>query len=170
MSILKNFRVYLSGAIEFGDGPNWRIEPKKNLTNRFGLHVFDPFDDPKQQWTSVLKKAREEADYKTIRKVAKNFVRKDLCLLDRSDFLIAYLPYAVPTTGSCHEIINSVNSKKPTLLVCNRPKEYLPFWYYGIVPHECMFGCWEDLYLYLEEVNDGKHKDNNRWHFIYGLV
>ena len=41
MSVLKNKTMYLSGAIEFGGDVNWRIEPKKILTEEFGLHIFD---------------------------------------------------------------------------------------------------------------------------------
>src|SRR5581483_419345 len=109
MSFLKNAKVYLSGPIEFGDDKvNWRLDPKEVLAQEFQLNVFDPFDDPKQQWAPLLEEARSRNDYETMRQIAKNFIRKDLCLVDRSDFLIAYLPYKVPTTGTHHEIINSV--------------------------------------------------------------
>lgn len=169
---LARTRCYLSGPIEATnpDEPNWRNEPKQVLWKEFGINIFDPFDDPKQQWVPILKEARDKCDYETMRNIAKNFVRKDLSLVDRSDYLIAYLPYKVPTTGSVHEIINSNNAKKPTLIVSDGHKKNVPLWLYGFIPHNVMFGCWDDLYDYLHEVNDGKHKDNNRWHFIYGMV
>ena len=37
MGYLKGKRVYLSGPIEYGTGPNWRIEPSKNLRDQFEL-------------------------------------------------------------------------------------------------------------------------------------
>ncbi len=103
-------------------------------------------------------------------RIAKLFVRKDLSMVDRADLTIGYLPYRIATTGTHHELINSINAKKPTLLICPEGKEKVPAWYYGIVPHQVVFGDWNDLYAYLDEVEAGKHKDNNRWAFIYGLV
>lgn len=170
MGILTGKTLYISGPIEHSNGPNWRIEPKKVLTEDFELDVFDPFDDPKQQWAIPLKEARNNNDYEEMRRIAKHFVRKDLCLVDRSDFLIAYLPYKVPTTGTYHEIINSNNAKKPTLLVSDGNKANIPLWLWGFIPHEFMFGSWEDLYTYLREVEAGLHRDNNRWAYIYGLI
>lgn len=164
-------RCYLSGPIENDNaGCNWRTEPKRILTKKFKIDMFDPFADPKQVFADNLYEARDKQDYDTIAKIAKGFVRKDLAMVDRADFLIACLPYKVATCGTHHEIINSNNAKKPTLLVCPQGREFVPLWYYGFIPHECMFGCWEDLYDYLKDVDAGKHKDNNRWHFIYGMV
>jgi hypothetical protein len=170
-NFLNGKKCYLSGAIEHGNTEhNWRNDPCRILREEFGINVFDPFSDPKQALTDELYKARDNKDYDTIVKIAKGFVRKDLCMVDRADFLIACLPYKVPTCGTHHEIINSNNAKKPTLLVCPQGKEFLPLWYYGFIPHECMFGSWQDLYEYLRQVNEGKYKDNNRWHYIYGMV
>lgn len=170
---LSGKRAYLSGAIEHdkSSNHNWRIEPTKTLINRFEIDLFDPFNDPKQQWTEVLQKAREEGDIETVSRVAKTFVRKDLASVDRADILIAYLPWKVPTTGTHHEIINSNNAKKPTLLVTDgRDITYLPLWYFGFIPVEFMFCSWDHLYNYLQEVDDGKHRDNIRWSFVYGDI
>lgn len=170
-SPLAGKRCYLSGPIENdASGHNWRTEPKRVLVDEFGIDMFDPFDDPKQIWVSPLNEARQKHDYEEMARIAKMFVRKDLCMVDRSDFIISYLPYKVATTGTHHEIINSVNAKKPTLLICPQGKNLIPAWYYGFIPHEVMFGSWDELYNYLRDVNAGKHKDNNRWHFIYGMV
>jgi hypothetical protein len=173
MNYLKEKRAYLSGAIEYGEvGHNWRNDPINILSNKFGINVFDPFSDPKNQWADDLNEARKTKDYKKLIKISKSFVRKDLCMVDRSDFLIAYMPHKVPTTGTIHEIINSNNSKKPTLIVCPQGKENVPAWLWGCLPNpeSCFFGSWNELYFYLTEVNDGKHVNDDRWHFCYGLV
>ncbi len=170
-NFLSGKSFYLSGPIQHGDNAtNWRLEPKKVLTERFGINIYDPFDDPKQQWLPLLREAKDKKDYEAITKIAKSFVRKDLCMVDRADGVISNLPYKVPTTGTIHEIINSNNSKKPTLLVCEQGKENIPLWFYGFIPIEAMFGSWEELYTYLQEVNDGKHSSNNRWDFICGKL
>jgi len=167
-------RCYLSGAIEHDKNEldlNWRVEPKKILKERFNISIFDPFDDPKQQWVPSLNEARKNQDYDTMVKIAKSFVRKDLALVDRSDFLIAYLPFGMPTTGTHHEIINSNNAKKPTLLVTDTGDiGYIPLWYFGFIPTEFMFPSWDSLYDYLESVKNGEQKHNNRWSFTYGII
>jgi nucleoside 2-deoxyribosyltransferase len=172
MNNLRDKRCYLSGPIENDNtSVNWRVEPSKVLKEGFGIDLFDPFSDPKQQWVPALKQARESGDSQTMVKIAKLFVRKDLCMVDRADFTIAYLPYKVPTTGTTHEIINSNNAKKPTLLVTDSPNiSYIPLWYFGFISTEFMFAGWNALYIYLEAVDRGKHKDNNRWSYIYGEI
>lgn len=171
MSILQDKRCYISGPIEYDNTSlNWRTEPIRVLRERFLLNVFDPFQDPKQQWVKDLHKARENKDYGTMVRIARSFVRKDLAMVDRSDITIVYIRAGVPSWGACHELINSNNAKKPTLLICPDGKHRIPLWLYGFIKHEFMFGSWDELYTYLDEVNQGKHTDNNRWAFIYGLV
>jgi len=170
MNYLKNIKVYLSGPIENDNlNHNWRTKPVEILTEKFGIDVFDPFADPKQQWVPELNKARQEKDFDTMIKIAKRFCRKDLSNVDSSTALIAYLPFKVATTGTHHEIINANNAKKPTLLVSEQ-KENIPLWYWGFIPKEFMFGGWDELWAYLQSVNDGNEKHNNRWAITYGLL
>jgi len=171
-TVLQNTRGYLSGPIENDETNfNWRTEPLRVLRDEFKINMFDPHADLKQQWVPMLKEAKEKKDYEKIAHIARDFLRKDLSIVDRSDFLIAYLPHRVLTTGTCHEIINSNNSKKPTLLVTDSNDiTCLPVWYFGFIPIDCMFANWENLYEYLREVNRGEHRNNNRWNFIYGNI
>lgn len=172
MNYLENKRVYLSGAIENSDsGTNWRIEPKKILQNEFGLDIFDPYEDPKQQFVPALKEARKKRDIEEIRRVAKDFVKKDLILVERADFLIANIISHIPTTGTTDEILFAARtSRKPTLLVCEEGIEHIPFWFFGCIKLEFMFNSWDELYSYLRDVNLGKYKENDRWSFVYGLI
>lgn len=169
---LSGRRCYLSGPIEQQDPDalNWRTEPLRRLSEEFELDMFDPFSDPKQaRWEEIVK-AKADKNYEELREIARDFVRKDLGKVDRSDILIAYCPYKVPTTGTTHEVINANDRKKPTLLVCPEGKINVPLWYYGFVPLEFMFSSWEELYSYLHEVNAGLHIDQYRWSFVYGLI
>ncbi len=172
MNYLKDKKAYLSGPIQYDTSNiNWRIDPMNVLRTKFDIDIFDPFSDPKQQWVEVLKKAREQKDFETMAKIAKRFVRKDLAVVDRSDFVIAYLPDKVPTVGTHHEVINSNNLKKPTLLVTNMNDiSYIPIWYFGFIPIEFMFPSWDSLYEYLNEINNGKYRENDRWSYVFGDV
>lgn len=171
MGLLVNKKCYLGGPIESDNNPvNWRPAVKKELADRFGLNVFDPFADPKQGKAVALKDAKNKKDYDAMREIAYQFVRKDLGEIDRSDFTVSYLPVGVPTVGTVHEIVEADARKKPALLVCPDGKEKIPSWYYGVVRHQYMFGSWDALYGYLQEVHAGKHTADHRWWFVSELI
>lgn len=167
---LKNTNFYLGGPIEHGLEIDWRSDPKRILTEEFGINVFDPFCDPKQQWATKLYEAKEREDWETVAKIAKRFVHKDLTIVDRMDAIISFLPHKLPTTGTVHEIINADERKKPTLLVCLEGKKNIPAWYFGIVRHEYMFGSWDEVYAYLKRVDAGECTDDERWDLVYGRI
>lgn len=170
MNYLSGRRVYFGGPIEFDGSADWRTPVKKTLLARFGLKVFDPAADPKQGQREKIEAFKAAGRFDELAEVVHEFVRLDLAIVDRADFVIQHLPYRVPTTGTVHEIINSNNAKKPTLLVCPQGKGKIPDWYFGFIPHEFMFGSWDDLYTYLQDVDDGKHQHNNRWFFTYNYT
>lgn len=171
MSYLKGKRCYLSGAIETADhNHNWRSEPKKVLIEQYGLEIFDPFDDPKQNRSSELYAAREAGNWDLVEEITSSFVAKDLSLVSRSDILIAYLPYKIATAGTHHEIINANNDKKAVLLICPEGAAYLPLWYRGFIKREHMFGSWDEVYAFLDKVEAGKMKNHKRWRLICGTI
>jgi nucleoside 2-deoxyribosyltransferase len=170
MNYLKDKRLYLSGGIQYSTNLNWRTPVIKQLAEEFGINVFDPFSDPKQQKASLLKQAQGNRDFDEMTRIARAFVRKDLSWIDRADLVCAQVG-TTKTCGTYHEIFNSNNAKKPTLLVSeDGDKVTIPLWLYGVIPHTAMFNNWEELYSHLREVNAGKHMENNRWWFIYGMV
>ena len=170
MGCLAGAKAYLSGAIEHSDPrDNWRVEPIRVLTERFGINVFDPNADPKQQWTPRLVQAKTERNFEEMARICKLFVRKDLQIVQKSDIVIGYLPCDISTTGTHHELINSWSYKTPTLLVSDH-KENIPMWYFGFIDHKYMFDGFSSLYDYLQEVEDGKHKNDLRWAMIYKLI
>lgn len=170
--ILKNTSVYLSGPIEFEDEskPNWRLPVIEELTKRFGINVHDPSADEKQKRATDLKRAIEKGDFDLAENIASCFVKKDLGILDRQDFLIAYNPKGVPTTGTPCEVHHATQLKKPVMIVCPEGKKHVSKWYMGYVRHRYLFGSWDELYEYLDDVNQGKEYNNHRWWIVYGLV
>ena len=169
MDYLKNKKVYLSGPIEFDEG-NWREPVIEKLQSHFGMSVYDPFSDPKQQWKEKIHEAKKNKDYSYMRDLAKKFVLKDLTQVNRSDVLIAYLPYKVPTIGTHTEIIKSLDNNTPTILICPQGKENLPVWYFGMADLDMMFGSWNEVFSYLSDVDKGVFSDNEKWMFVYGNI
>jgi nucleoside 2-deoxyribosyltransferase len=174
MKSLSGKRVYLSGPIEYDtSGHDWRPEVKLQLLTRFNLQVFDPFVDPKQSRADELDEAKAQDDYDKVAEIAADFVSKDLIEVDNANLLIANLPYKVPTVGTIHEIVNAVNRKIPTLIVCSSGKRCIPSWLYGVLKKKHKFylhGSWESLYTYLEEVDNKKHVEDRRWRYVYGML
>jgi nucleoside 2-deoxyribosyltransferase len=174
MKPLNGKKAYLSGPIEFDKSiTNWRPEVKEVLTSRFGIKVFDPFEDPKQSKADELNIAKEKEDYDRVAEIAADFISKDLTEVDKSDMLIVHLPHLVPTIGTIHEIVNAVNRKIPFLIVCTKGKKYIPSWLFGLAKKKHVWylhGSWDSLYSYLEEVNDEKHTEDRRWKYVYGVI
>jgi hypothetical protein len=179
---------------------NWRLKPIDELITRFQINVFDPHADPKQGKAEELALAKKNKDLKAIHDITAGFVRKDLAQIDRSDFLIGHFSYEqiyylhdlkdfvpdlfnpgrfiapephlrqIPTTGTIHEVINSDLYHKPTLLVCELGAHMIPSWLIGFIPLRYLFGSWDELYIYLQEVDEGKHMSDNRWAYVYKLI
>jgi nucleoside 2-deoxyribosyltransferase len=172
MGYLKGKKIYLTGPMEHGVGEdiNWRVGFAEKLREKFDCIVFDPNADPKQQWVPVLEKARANKDLETMRDVARKFVKKDLAEIDRADCIVANLPYGSVTCGSHHEITQANDRKKPILLTCSKGVEFLPYWYYGFIPLDYMFGGLDQVVEYLAQVDEGLHKNNERWQYAYGLI
>lgn len=174
MKPLVGKRVYLSGPIEYDNSNvNWRPEVKETLKSRFGLNIFDPFDDPKQSKATELNFCKDNGDFDKVAEIASDFVSKDLIEVDKADMLVASLPHGVPTVGTIHEIVNAVNRKIPTLVVCTKGKKYMSSWLFGVLKNKhrhYLHGSWESLYNYLDEVNDRKHTEDRRWRYVYGAI
>lgn len=172
MNYLKNRMVYLAGPIQFDENhKNWRTKITEKLEKKFKLNVFDPFEDPKQQWMKKYQEYKNKKEYEKIQNSAKKCIDKDLTVIDRSDFLIAYLPHKVATVGTVHEIIHANKNKKPTLLVTDQNNiGEIPFWYFGIVPLEFMFPNWDQLFLYLKKVKKDEGELHKRWNYIHNKI
>jgi len=165
---LKGRTCYISGPLEFDHlCEDWRTPLKRVLRDEFGVNYFDPSLDPKQNKAALLRQLKTEGRWKELSKIAHEFVRADLSIVDRADFLIVCLPYRVPVFGTIHELIFSSNAKKPTLLVCSDGKDKIASWAFGFIREEFIFGSWEELYGYLRKVDRGDEKDNDRWYFVY---
>lgn len=168
---LLNSKMYLSAPIEYEKvTEDWRKPVKDYLTNRFGINVFDPAADEKHKINDVLEPALDKGDFDLVERIATAFVKKGMSEIDRSDFLVLYNPRGVPTTGCPCEVHHAVQLKKPVLIVSPQGKHAASKWYFGYIRHRYIFGSWQELYDYLQEVDEYKHKDNHRWWYVYKMV
>jgi nucleoside 2-deoxyribosyltransferase len=170
-NLLSGCRVYLSGAINFEESPReWRERIKGKLS-QFKLRFLDPCDkcfynevaeDPNLK--NMIDEMMKNGQYAEAHEIMKKVIKKDLRMVDLSDFLIIRLD-DVKTFGTTHEIaIASLQSKPCLIIVPDLTKT--PLWIVGLIKPEWIFGSEEDLIEYLSLINDGKYIDFRYWKLL----
>ena len=173
---LNNMRCYLAGPIDYAmdDGIGWRDEITEFL-EPMGVYVFNPCKKPVVD--AIYKEVEEEKTkmihlkkshrYLELSQRMKEIVHFDLRMVDVSDFVIVYVNTEIPTFGTIHELIISLNQRKPTLVVLEGGKANCPTWLFGIMDFNFIFEDFEELKQYLVQINQGNiTADRSRWVFF----
>lgn len=171
MNILKNHKIYLSGAIDrvSDSGIGWRkwLTPK---LQEMGMVVFDPCNKPVfdegliegPDFKAYKNQLKSEGRFDELQSVMKRIRNIDLRMVDASDCVIVNLDMDVHLCGTYEEIFVANRQKKPVLLMCPQGIGAIPDWLFGTLPLEMMFAQWDDLILYLQTINNGA-KPHSRW-------
>jgi hypothetical protein len=165
--------VYLCGPIagvSQEDSSSWREYIKPTL-NKFNLNILDPLKKDKeglgesaedrQKFRNLIMQEKWEEHKKLFWPVA----RWDLRSVDKSDFIIVnYDDPTHATVGTWHEVVMASHiEKKPVLLKYNRNHlDKFNFWVPVLVKSYHMFAEWNDMFVYLNKINDG-HLDSSHW-------
>lgn len=177
MNILNNARCYLAGPIDKAAdyGRGWRVEISAFLES-IGVEVFNPCSKPRHlinengecvQYRHTLKK---QGKFKEVAEIMKEIRHIDLRMVDVCDFLVVHLDNDVRTCGTWEEIFTANRSKKPIIIHMEQGKESAPDWLLGTIPHNFIFGKWQELKDYLVNVNDSKSQvlsNGDRWLLFY---
>jgi len=181
MNRLRNHMAYLAGSMDDGreDGKVWRdiLTP---FLESMGVVVMNPYYKPLCSQTHSKEVLEDDKNFLEIRECLKNKdydevkrrfkqVRAiDLRLVDKADFLIAYLDFDKIMTGTMEEIFMANRQRKPVIILSSKPKNELPPWYFGAFPHEVFFETINEVQNYLAYIN-GVHEIDllgNRWVFF----
>ena len=176
MNRLKGLRCYLAGPIDQApdDGVEWRKRITPWLEQK-GVMVLDPCDKPipDSYYKEIddekigMMRLKNTGRYFELSQRMKEIVHMDLRMVDISDFVVVYLDPDIPTTGTTHELINSLAQRKPTLVVVQGGKKFAPNWLFGIMDFNFMFDDFKQLYSFLQQINDGGIMgDLSRWVFF----
>ncbi len=96
----------------------------------------------------------------------KGVIRRDLAVLDRSDFAIFRIEPETPSYGTIHELVVSCQQRKPVLIITKKKKDF-PLWLIGLLDMDYVFENQNDLIDYLIRVNAGKIKlDTKYWKLL----
>jgi nucleoside 2-deoxyribosyltransferase len=173
MGILHRTKTYLAGPMQYKNGEGWRnkIQP---LLEKMGIIVFNPYHKPfvkdieendnvKKHLDELLKNNR----YDEVQKRMKEIRSYDLNLVDRSDFVIAYIDPSTPTFGTIEELVTSVRMKRPTFVSIEGTKKKCPLWLLGMFPHKYIYDSVDDILEMLIKIDEGKKKiDSDRWRLL----
>ena len=166
-------RCYLSGAMDRvpDGGIGWRQKISVYLNAR-NVVVLDPSDKPINigiedlENREVRKKAKEAGDYNAIATDMRLIRNTDLRMVDISDFMIVNLDLEVHPCGTYEELFLANRQMKPILVRVEQGKMATPDWLLGAIPHNNIFGEWEDLTDYLDGINSGEIEPKKRWLFF----
>mgnify|MGYP003133445017 CR=1 FL=1 len=173
---LNGLRCYLAGPIDHADddGKGWRVKTQKWLEKR-NAYVFNPCAKPisYQQYKEIdeektkMMALKSSGRYFELTQRMKEIVHVDLRMVDVSDFVIVYLNPEVKMFGTIHELITSLQQRKPTLVVVEGGKSKAPNWLFGLMDYNFMFDSFKELYEFLTHIDEEFiQADLSRWVFF----
>lgn len=172
MNKLKWHIAYLAGPMDrlvnFSDAVEWRDYVAEKLWN-INMGVLNPCKKPTNEGTEteesrdLRKKLKFQGKYDEVTETMKPIVRVDLRMIDKSDFVIVLIDLDHHSCGSYCEVFHALHQRKPVLCMVKQGKEYTPDWLFGVIPHETIFGTWDDLLSYIYEINDGTRNPGKLW-------
>jgi len=101
--------VFIAGPIQGVEDKQEYRKVLKKLLEAHGYRVVDPWEREK-----VLYKAEEPGWWKEV--PPRDFIKRDLEDIDRSDILLAYLPLL--SAGTCMELFYAKMKGKRTIVIC----------------------------------------------------
>jgi len=180
MNRLKGLSCYLSGPIDFQKdrGAGWRdmITP---FLEKMEVKVLNPLRPPFYGASKIPEKRIKMDDmlknnqFEELHQEMKELVHMDLRAVDLSSFIICNYDSNIHMCGTYEEIFAGNKSVKPVLLVHKKPRNELSSWMYGRFPPSSFFADWDELKIYLRNINScSSYKfteaDNKRWLFLDG--
>ncbi len=190
MNRLAGMLTYLVGPMDYATdkGAGWRLEITPFL-HRMNVGVLNPCDKPSTnvdviedetlfKRINMCKQLGKELDYagekdkakemyERAHKLAQNFVRYDLRMVDIAHFVIMHVNRNIHMCGSYGEQSMASIQRKPVIVFCDQGKHDIPNWLYGILNPAMFFSSLDEVKGYLTHVNEDREvEDHNRWRFI----
>ncbi|HEY3863370.1 MAG TPA: nucleoside 2-deoxyribosyltransferase [Verrucomicrobiae bacterium] len=169
--ILSRTKCYLAGNIENSNAPgSWRDQVKNELADT-GILFFDPLKKPfmdsvneDKEHMARLAALRDEGRFDELSKVMRKIRVEDLSLVDRADFLIASISAKTASWGTAEEVFWANRMKKPIYLVVAEGRRACPFWIFGTLPSDQIFGNIGEVIAEIKKIDSGeKEIDLGRW-------
>lgn len=170
MGQLLNTTAYLAGPIDRCPnlGVEWRKWITEQLYEKYQIISYNPMDKPvkiagEMEGRELRKQWKIEKQFHLLADFIKLIRRVDLRMTDKSDFGIFYIDIDIHMCGSYEELSWMNRCKKPCLVMCKQGVGQIPDWLFGTIPYQHMFSSWDDMFLYLDKINQGYDDGTNRW-------
>lgn len=172
-NLLYRTKTYLVGPMQYKNGEGWR----NDITSEFkkmSITTFDPYKKPfvkdireNDDTRKHIHELMEEERYDEVQERMKEIRAYDLNLVDRSDFIVAYIDPITPTFGTVEELVTAVRMKKPTFIAIEGGKKKCPYWLLGMFPHKYFYNTIDDIKEMIIRIDSGdKEMDSDRWRLL----
>lgn len=173
MGLLNKTKTYLIGHIQCGDGRTWRTLVEKEC-GKMGIQCYNPYTKPflkdikeNENVQQYMKDCMVRGEFDEVQEMMREIRIFDLCLTDKSDFLICYIDPKIPTYGTMEELSWAVRLKRPIFVAVEGGKQLCPLWILGMVPHKYVYSSIEDVMAVLTNIDSGAKKiDSSRWKLL----
>lgn len=160
-NVLYRTKCYTIGAMEYADGSDWRQMVEAILIPR-GVTVFNPYKNPfidkRDEAANIRIHMREHmrnGEYEIVNDWSRSIRKYDLNLVDRSDFIIAYIIPNIASWGTAEELSTAVASRKPIFAIVEGGKENTPLWLMGQLKHKYIYDSVAQVLEMLSKIDDG---------------
>jgi len=154
------------------DGIEWRQEFREKC-GKAGLNFkfFDPTDKPEGVAPEIgmekyeIKKALEEGNWEYASKKSREVRHVDLRMIDNTNLYVVYIDLKIHSCGTYNEFFEAERQEKPLFVIMapHHKKYDIPLWLVGIVKEEEVFEGVDKCVKYLQKIDDGKVKLDDRW-------
>lgn len=173
MNALYRTKCYTVGPMEYAQGIDWRELVEKTLQPR-NITVFNPYKKPflndcdeSPDVRYRMREAMHTGDYEKVTQWARDIRRYDLNLVDRSDFIIAYIIPSTASWGTAEELSTAVAARKPIFTVIQDGIKNCPLWLMGQLKYKYMYNTVEDALKMITLIDDGLQAiDSPSWRLL----
>lgn len=172
MGLLAKTKCYLVGHMQYADGESWRKHVKDELS-KLEIICLDPYHKP---FISDLDEGNESrasrlarlanGDLESIHKEMKMIRAQDLCLVDKSDFVIAHIIPEVASWGSAEELSLCSRILRPTFISVGDIRK-TPLWLLGSFSVKCFYNSVDEIIQIIKDIDSGKKEiDSRKWKLL----
>jgi nucleoside 2-deoxyribosyltransferase len=160
---LRGTKVYCAGNLEnenWQKALSWRESLKQELS-KIGIvclspldKVFKNFEKEGENLHTELKELIKKGDLEPVHQKMKSIRRRDLALIDRSDFVVCVLDVQKPTFGTIEELVLSEKQSKPVFIVVKGGA--IPLWLLAMFKPKYFYDSLEDVIIHLKKLDNGE--------------
>jgi len=171
--VLAGTKTYLAGNLEYSDESlSWRDLVETELSNLEIIclspikRTFDKQMVETKEDRERLKLIRQNGEWDEVASYMKEVVKKDLRLIDLSDFVIFNFEFEKPTFGTMHELVVAEQQRKPIFVTC-RDLKLVPLWIMGLIDKKYFYRSITDVIEAVRKINSGEQSiDSDRWRLL----